>query len=169
MTTPIPFLIDPTDKAAVRFLMDRLNDPRFLEQTVAVPLSDAPGPLGTVEASWEQSQQRTVPLWSPSVTGRMVRRVRLSSGANLHAQSAGRPFVTLTVKIRGTRGTHTLGTFDSRTQRIMAGTPVVLTNGEIDRLVNEGEEIVVLIDQRGMPKVSLAEFTFYIDTVYSGA
>lgn len=112
-------------------------------------------------------RSRTLPGFSPSHNGTMLRSVRLSRGSTLDASSNDRPYAIVKAQARTSRGTHEIVRFDSRKNRLVAGTPYHLS-GTIDRPIQTDEEIVVTVEQYGWPKVSMKDTTAFLDIAYTG-
>ena len=112
---------------------------------------------------------RTLPLWAPRSDGYSLRGLRLSRGTSLLADStSGRPYLILKAQTRTATGAHTLATFDSRKNKLTAGTPFDLLGGDTDVPLAKGQEIVLVVEQYGWPKITVKDTTAMIDTIYTG-
>lgn len=112
---------------------------------------------------------RTVPLYSPASNGFSLRGVRLLRGTTLLPDNGtGRPYAILKAQTRTSSGSHTLGTFDTRMNKMTAGSPYNLTGGITDIPLAKNQEVVMVCEQYGWPKVSLKDTTALVDVIYTG-
>jgi hypothetical protein len=115
---------------------------------------------------------RTIPLFSPRTAGYTLRGVRVSKGATLRqsqtTSSTNAPYVVLKAQTRTSDGTTTLGTFDSRTATLTAGTPCEVVPGDNDVRLAAGQEVVMVCEQYGWPKISLRDATAFVDYSFRG-
>lgn len=112
---------------------------------------------------------RTVPVYHPASEGFMARRVRLSKGDGLRVTDPGRPYAILTAKTRGTSGSRSIGTFDTRANSLAAGADFRMNGVDVDFQMAVTDEVVVQIEQFGYPKVSLRDTTVFVDYIFTGA
>lgn len=144
--------------------------PQTFPTTAVVQTSQPPALFYTYTQVSSPRRTLTIPLFSPRYAGFSLRGVRVSRGATLTAaDGAGIPYTVAYAKVRGTAGDHTIGTYDSRKNRLTPGSPFDMTGGDIERPLAKGEEVVMVIEQSGWPKVSLLGGTAFVDYVYTGS
>lgn len=143
--------------------------PATFPASATVATTQGPALFYTYTASAGGRTTRTVPVLTPPDAGFAVRSVRIARGSSLLATAQDQPYVVLRAKTVGTNGSHTLGTYDSRYQRILAGQPFSMTGGDIDYPLAKGAAVAVEVEQNGWPKVSMRDTSAFVDYLYVGA
>lgn len=102
----------------------------------------------------------TVPLFTPADGGWSLKRAWLMAGSPKN----GETYSTVAVRVVTATGATTLGTFDSRTNRVGPGYPFLMTGqAPIDFAVPVGAFVDAYVVQRGWPLMSVNDCAVQLD------
>lgn len=114
-------------------------------------------------------QSRYFHLFSPSLPGYLLRRVKLLSPSST-TRSAGSNYVKIEPSVRTTQGSSVLATFDTRTSRIVGGTPYYLVGPtELDLNLDTDSQLEVKVTYFGFPTQSIRDIGVQADIAFTGA
>lgn len=137
--------------------------------TGATAVTAAAVPAIFLRASGVTTVYRDFFAFSPSLPGYFLRRVKLMSAASTSLTTGS--YALVQPSVRTTNGVTPLATFDTRSNRLTAGSPYYLigANGELDQNLAVDSEYEIRVTYVGVMSASLRDITVQTDIAFSGA